>query len=213
MAKSHHDVGVAFGKLQSAVGSRMSCTAHSPVFSDTPHNFYAVSAGVSYRTIVARIMRNKHTGRNELWITPRRYSNSTERHKNYMLNGYRKAHQPTDRWFDDVYYTPCIDSGQFRNNPDHVYNTIGYINEQLKQVDAPRLREATRRGTLTACLHRADVAMTNFSRNMPLDLIDATALYELQTMIGFLTTTLANPSIDEVRAAVKGHLALLETAQ
>jgi hypothetical protein len=50
--------------------------------------------------------------------------------------------------------------------------------------------------------------MRNFTHNIPLDAVDAPALYELQTTIGFLTATLANPDIDEVRAAVRGHLAL-----
>jgi hypothetical protein len=208
MAKSHHDVGVAFGNMQSAVGSRMSCTVHPVIDAHTKNLFYATIAGVSYRTIVARIQRNTHTGRNELWITPRRYSQSTEKHKGYFLNGFRKSHGISERWWDDVFYTPCIDHSQWRNNPDHVYNTLGRINADLPDVDKPRLREATRRGTLASCLLKAEVAMRNFTQNIPLDAVDAPALYELQTTIGFLTTTMANPNIDEVRAAVRGHLAL-----
>jgi len=214
MAKSHHDVGVAFGNLQVANGSRMSTIKVQPV---SPHQddmnahynkpFYLVQTGISYRTVVARIMRNVHTKRNELWITPQRYSNSTMRHKDYFLSGFRKVHGYDS---DDIYVTPCVDNSQDRHHPDHVLNTIGLINHTLKDVNLPRLREATRRGTIASCLHRAQTTMRNFSNNIPLDLIDAPALYELQTTIGFLTTTAAIADIDELRAAVKGHLALLD---
>lgn len=221
MAKSHHDVGVAFGNLATnATGSRMSTIKVQPV---SPHQddmnahvnktFYLVQSGISYRTVVARIMRNVHTKRNELWISPRRYSQSTEKHKGYFLNGFRKACSAGDRWWDDVYYTPCVDANLDRNNPDHVLNVIGRINADLPDVDKPRLREATRRGTLASCLLKAEVAMRNFTQDIPLDAVDAPALYELQTTIGFLTTTMANPNIDEVRAAVRGHLALMEVSR
>lgn len=215
MANSHHDVGVAFGKLKKSTGSRMltdNIQAASPHLDDmTAHNskvFYPLQNGISYRTVVGRIMRNVHTKRNELWLTTRHYSSSTQRHKNYLLNGYRKAHQPTDRWFDDVYYTPCIEDGRHRHDPAYVLGTVHNINAHLSDVDKPRLREATRRGTLTSCLHKADATMQNFTRGIPLDQINAPALYELQSMIGFLTTTLAIADIDEVRAAVRGHLTL-----
>lgn len=219
MAKSHHDVGVAFGKLQTATGSRMlagKVTDPTPHADDmTAHHnkvFYPLQNGISYRTVVGRIMRNVHTKRNELWLTTRHYSSSTQRHKNYLLNGYRKAHQPTDDWFNDVYYTPCIEDGLMRNHSVYTWAAVRKINATLKDVNQPRLREATRRGTLTSCLHKANDTMQNFTRGIPLDVIDAPALYELQTTIDFLTTTLQNPCIDEVRAAVRGHLALMEVA-
>lgn len=215
MAKSHHDVGVAFGKLQSANGSRMH-SVHQPTpphSTSNPQNlFRPACAGVSYRTVVARIVRNTHTGRNELWITPQRYSNSTQRHKGYFESGFRKSHGISYAGADqDIYITPCIDSNTTRMSPDHVHNTIGLINYTLKDVNAPRLREATRRGTVASCLHHAKKTMRNFSDNIPLDLIDADAYYDMQHTIDFLTTTAAIADIDELRAAVKGHLALLET--
>lgn len=225
MAKSHHDVGVAFGKLQTATGSRMQSVQVQPVtpVQDDTHAhynkpFYLVQTGISYRTVVARIMRNTHTKRNELWITPQRYSNSTQRHKGYFESGFRKAQaNPTGLGYgdyansDDIYVTPCVDNSQDRHSPDHVHNTIGVINYTLKDVNLPRLREATRRGTIASCLHRAKTTMRNFSHNIPLDLIDADAYYDMQHMIDFLTTTAAIADIDELRAAVKGHLALQET--
>lgn len=210
MAKSHHDVGVDFGNFKASNGSRMSTlkvqphTAHQDDMNAHINKvFYLLQSGISYRTVVARIMRNVHTKRNELWITPRRYSQSTEKHKGYFLNGYRKSHG-----INDVYYTPCVDQNLDRHNPDHVYNTLGRINADLPDIDKPRLREATRRGTIASCLLKAEVTMRNFTQNIPLDAVDPTALYELQTMIGFLNSLSTSPDIDAVRAAVRGHIAL-----
>lgn len=212
MAKSHHDVGIAFGKLQNAQGSRMT-SMHTAQPLLIPSNLFNTQAvGVSYRTVVARIVTNTHTKRNELWVTPQRHSNSTARHKQYLLNGFRKAHANPMELDGDIFITPCTDDGSHRHNPTHVLNALRIINRDLPDVNLPRIREATRRGTLTSCLHRANVAMTNFTRGIPLDAIDAPTLYELQHTIDFITTTLAIPDIDEVRAAVRGYLALQEVA-
>jgi hypothetical protein len=150
-------------------------------------------------------MRNVHTKRNELWLTSRHYSSSTQRHKLYLQTGFRKAYG-----YDsvDIFHTPCIEDGRHRHDPSYALGTVHNINAHLSDVDKPRLREATRRGTLTSCLYKANITMHNFTTGIPLDKIDAHALYELQAMIGFLTTTLAIADIDEVRAAVRGHLAL-----
>lgn len=214
MAHSHHSVGVAFGKFKKAVGSRMSTINTQQA---TPHNddmaaiagrtFYLLQDGTSYRTVVARVMRNAHTKRNELWLTSRYYSSSTERHKGYFRTGFNMANS---QGFsnDDIYHTPCIEDSRHRNDPSYVLGAIHSINATLPDVDRPRLREATRRGTLTSCLHKANVVLRNFTHAIPLDKIDADAYYDLQYTIDFLTTTLAIADIDEVRAAVKGYLAL-----
>ena len=207
MAKSHHDVGIAFGKCKSANGSRMTSTHAAQPLNTTnapnPPIFNLQAVGVSYRTVVARVMHNAHTDEHELWITPRRYSSSTQRHKGYLESGFRK-----ERPECSIYTTSCIDDNLPRHNPYYVKRTLTNINQCLPDVDKPRLREATRRGTLTSCLHSANVAMTNFTRGIPLDAIDAPTLYELQHTIDFITTTLQIPDIDEVRAAVRGYLVL-----
>lgn len=222
MSKSHNQVGIDFGNLKFSKGSRMFAANHatpSPHLDDmtaikaTNNLFYRVSDGISYQTIVARIMRNVHTKTNELWVTPRPYSSSTQRHKAYFVAGFRKANpNPTGlNSVDDhpnIYITPVLDEGKLRNDPETIYNTIGMINRTLPEVDKPRLREATRRGTIDSCIFRAKRAMHNFSHNIPLDMLDADAYYDMQAMLGFLTHTAALPNIDDVRAAVRGYIAL-----
>lgn len=234
MSKSHNQVGIDFGNLKFSKGSRMFAANHatpSPHLDDmtaikaTNNLFYRVSDGISYQTIVARIMRNVHTKTNELWITPRAYSSSTQRHKAYFASGFAKSHgirctapdtnpdpdpnaHMTVNGMTNIYITPVLDEGKLRNDPEIIYNVIGVINTQLKEVDKPRLREATRRGTIDSCIFRAKRAMHNFSHNIPLDMLDADAYYDMQAMLGFLTHTAALPNIDDVRAAVRGYIAL-----
>ncbi len=213
MSYSHATVGYKFGKLKACNGSRM-----SSAFINTPSSldddmavhtnklFYTIQGGISYRTPVARIMRNVHTKENELWLTSRYYSSSTERHKGYFRSGFVAAGNSPD----NIFITPVVDQQLHRHNPDTVRNSIGFINCMLKEVDKPRLREATRRGSVDSCIHHAERVMHNFTHKIPLDLIDADTYYDLQAMMGFLYNLKDEPDIDAVRAAVKGHFALLE---
>lgn len=211
MAKSHHDVGVSFGRLKKAIGSRM-CTSNTQ--QATPHNddmathvgriFYSLQDGISYRTVVARVMRNVHTKTNELWISPRYYSSSTQRHKTYFESGFVAAGNSRD----NIYYTPTIEDGTHRHNPYHVRNAIGYIEAFLREADQPRLREATRRGSLARGLSKAEVVMRNFTHNIPLDMVDADAFYDLHAVMDFIITTQAIPDVDDMRAAIRGYFAL-----
>jgi len=228
MSKSHYQVGIDFGNLKFSKGSRMHAVNHtlpSPHMDDmiaiksTNNLFYRVSDGISYLTIVARIMRNVHTKSNELWITPRYYSSSTQRHKEYFMTGFRKANpnpSPNSTGLSNpqehpnIYITPVLDEGKMRNDPSVVYDNIGVINLNLPEVDKPRLREATRRGVIDACIFRAKRAMHNFSHGIPLDMVDADAFYDLQATIDFLNNTQALTDIDDVRAAVRGYLELLK---
>ncbi len=213
MSNSHATVGKQFGKLKPCNGSRM-----SSALIDTPSSlnddmsittnrlFYRLQEGISYRTPVARIMRNVHTKENELWLTSRYYSSSTQRHKGYFRDGFVAAGNSPD----NIYITAVVDQGIHRHDPTQVRHSIGFINCMIKEVDKPRLREASRRGTIDSCIHHAERVMHNFTHKMPLDLIDADAYYDLQAMMGFLYNFKDEPDIDAVRAAVKGHFALLE---
>jgi len=213
MSKSHHDVGIAFGQHKNANGSRMSSVVVQPVSPHhddmtTHHNktFYQVQTGISYRTAVAHIMRNVHTKTNELWITPRYYSSSTQRHKGYFTSGFRKSHGISGD--TNIYITPCVNDSLNRNDPAYARQAIRNINTQLPDVVKPRLREATRRGTIQSCIDKAKRALTNLTHNIPLDHVDADTYYDLQATMGFLHSLSTNPDIDAVRAAVRGHIAL-----
>lgn len=180
----------------------------------SPHNddmmthtnrlFYPLQNGISYRTVVARIMRNVHTKTNELWLTPRYYSQSTQRHIGYFSSGFVKAGNSRD----NIYITPVLETNGLRHDPVHVHNAIGVIDQFLLDADKPRLREATRRGSLERALNKAKVTMRNFTHDIPLDMVEADAFYNLHATLDFIITTQNISDIDEVRAAIRGYFAL-----
>jgi hypothetical protein len=210
MSYSHADVGHAFASAKKSIaGSRIS--THKPsepmVLANT--QFELLSYGISYRTTVCKHVLNRITNQHELWVTPQYFSQSTHRHVGYFRAGFAKVYG----WDDNIFTTPAGgNSGHasYITRDDKVFaaNQLKNISDALPDVDKPRLREATRRGTLVSCLNRADLAVRNMSKGIALDRVDADALYDLQGTMHFLEMLLDTPSIDEVRAAVRAHIAL-----
>lgn len=207
MSYSHADVGHALARAaKSLTGSRMS--VHKPtepmVLANT--QFELLAYGISYRTTVCKHVLNRLTNTHELWVTPQYFSSSTTRHVGYFRAGFIKAHGP-----DNIFTTPAASSsGSYIGRDDKLFaqHWVDQVNGTLPDVDKPRLREATRRGTLAACLNRIDLATRNMTKGIALDRIDADTLYDLQGTMHFIEMLMDTPDIDEVRAAVKAHLAL-----
>lgn len=207
MSHSHSDVGHAFARAaKSLVGSRMSTSKpNEPMVLANPQ-FELLAYGVSYRTTVCKHVLNRMTNLHELWVTPQYYSSSTNRHVGYFRSGFAKLHG-----YDNIFTTPAASSGgSYITRDEKLFANyqLEQINAALPDVDKPRLREATRRGTLAACLNRADLGLRNMTRGIALDRIDADTLYTLQGMSHFIEMLQATDDIDEVRAAVKAHTAL-----
>jgi hypothetical protein len=208
MSYSHADVGHAFASAKKAVtGSRMS--THTPINPMTLKNpqFELLAYGISYRTTVCKHVLNRLTNTHELWVTPQYFSPSTSRHISHFRAGFAKTHG----WDDNMFTTPAASTlGSYICRDDKLFakNAIEVASSMLSEVDAPRLRTATRRGTLTACLNRIDLATRNMQRGIALDRIDADTLYDLQGTAHFLEMLLDTDDIDEVRAAVRAHIAL-----
>lgn len=168
--------------------------------------FELLAYGVSYRTTVCKHVLNRMTNMHELWVTPQYYSSSTNRHVGYFRSGFAKLHG-----YDNIFTTPAASNpGSYIGRDDKLFaqHHIDQINATLPDVDKPRLREATRRGTLASCLNRADLAIRNMSKGIALDRIDADTLYDLQGTMHFIEMLQATDDIDEVRVAVRAHMAL-----
>lgn len=224
MAHTHKDVAAAFANGKKVRhGSRMyNKITHRPIYwpSGDHQLFTVVGAGFSYRTKICQIVVNHHTGLSELWITPITYSMSTNRHEDmyrqafirqYMDN--HKVDYPTAA--AQVFHTPAVDDGTTRCNPVHarkVFNTI--LADRLKDVDKPRLRSATRMGVLEAVRASLERITRRMTHAVPENAIDVPTHNELQAMSAFIDNTIAlyrhdePESIDEVRTAVRGFLAL-----
>jgi hypothetical protein len=170
--------------------------------------FELLAYGISYRTTVCKHVLNRLTNTHELWVTPQYYSPSTNRHVGYFRAGFMKAHGT-----DNIFTTPAGgNSGHAsyitRDDKLFAQNSIEVATAMLSDADLPRIRTATRKGHITRALNRIDLATRNMQRGIALDRIDADTLYDLQGTMHFLEMLMDTPSIDEVRAAVRAHIAL-----
>jgi hypothetical protein len=209
MSISHADVGHAFASAtKSREGSRMS--THIPnepmVLANT--QFELLAYGISYRTTVCKHVLNRLTNTHELWVTPQYFSQSTQRHVGYFRAGFYKAHGT-----DNIFTTPAGgNSGHasYITRDDKVFaqNSIEVATAMLSDADLPRIRTATRKGHITRALNRIDLATRNMSKGIALDRVDADTLYDLQGTMHFLEMLMDTTDIDEVRAAVRAHIAL-----
>ena len=206
MSYSHADVGHAFARAKPLTGSRMSTQKPSDPMTLVNPQFELLAYGVSYQTTVCKHVLNRLTNTHELWVTPQYYSASTNRHVGYFRAGFAKAHG-----WDNIFTTPAASSpGSYITRDDKLFaqHWVDQVNGTLPDVDKPRLREATRRGTLAACLNRIDLATRNMTKGIALDRIDADTLYDLQGTMHFIEMLQATDDIDEVRVAVRAHTAL-----
>lgn len=225
MAHTHEQVAAAFANGKKVkYGSRMyNEIIHRPIMSpagDGSVLFTVVGAGFSYRTKICQIVVNHHTQKSELWITPLTYSMSTNRHEDKYRQAFirqyidnHKVDYNTAR--DQIFTTPAVDDGSSRCNHEHaakVYNTI--LTDRLKDVDKPRLRSATRMGVLEAVRSSLDRITRRMIQDVPENAIDVPTYKELLAMSAFVDNTIAlhrhdePESIDDVRVAVRGFLAL-----
>ena len=203
MAMSHSEVAARFVQGVEARGSRLQCRT----FESSPHyrQFAVVSEAISYATPIARIVENWHAGRRELWITPQRYSMSTSRHKDHIMSAWRERCRKLD--VDPAAVTfDALD----RTNENHLTYADDILS-RLATINAPRLRDATRRGVVTSAHH----ALTRLVRNAThgVDPEQYSSLFAKATQIQAHADTLASfmtLSTDDMRAAVKGFLALNE---
>jgi hypothetical protein len=170
--------------------------------------FELLAYGISYRTTVCKHVFNRLTNTHELWVTPQYFSPSTNRHVGYFRAGFYKAHGT-----DNIFTTPAGgNSGHAsyitRDDKLFAQNSIEVATAMLSDADLPRIRTATRKGHIVRALNRIDLATRNMSKGIAIDRVDADTLYDLQGTMHFLEMLQATDDIDEVRAAVRAHIAL-----
>jgi hypothetical protein len=138
---------------------------------------------------------------------------STNRHENYYVSAFVEAfvknHGCThEQARQQVFMTRAVDDYTARHNPDHARMLLDHLPLWLQDADKPRLRSATRYGSLQQAKVRLDRALDRMTRDIPLDCVDAPTLYALQDALSFLNNTLAITDVDEMRTVVRGYLAL-----
>jgi hypothetical protein len=206
MSISHADVGHAFASATNTrEGSRMSTSKPNTPMVLANTQFELLAYGISYRTTVCKHVLNRLTNTHELWVTPQYFSQSTQRHVGYFRAGFMKAHG-----VDNIFTTPAASSGgSYITRDDKLFaqNSIEVATAMLSDADLPRIRTATRKGHIVRALNRIDLATRNMTKGIALDRIDADTLYDLQGTMHFLEMLQATDDIDEVRAAVRAHIA------
>lgn len=222
MSHSHIDVANAFARGKKVRrGANMQNEITSVALHDWTQQstrersglFTMVGKGYSYRTKICQTVVNHHTQKSELWITPLKYSMSTTRHEDMyrhaFINSYMANHGVDCLTAAaQVFYTPAVDDGGTRCSPVHAQRVLAHIHETLREVDKPRLREATRRGAIASALSRMQTITARMTRDVPVDIPDAETLYECQSMLSFLENVQGIRDIDEVRTTVRAWLTL-----
>lgn len=206
MSHSHASVAHAFAICKDRNGSTMSTSTPTNPHVLANTQFELLAYGISYRTTVCKHVLNRLTNTHELWVTPQYYSQTTNRHMSEFRAGFAKQYG-----YDNIFTTPAASSpGSYISREDKLFarNVIDTASSLIADADKPRLREATRRGHLVAALNRLDVAHRNMSKGIALDKVDADVLYDLQGTMHFIEMLMDTPDIDEVRAAVRAHIAL-----
>jgi hypothetical protein len=208
MAYSHAEVAAAFARGERArEGTNLKCIKFSM---DSDAEFQKLTDAISYSTQIARRVVNKFTGKPEMWVTSRYYSQSTARHKRHLYDAYRKfceanGHEPI------VY-----ESASFlnRTNPTGLESLLNNATYELWEVDRPRTRDATRRGVLSSRLHRLNHAVHNITTDRDPQFITndervSALLRHADEHKQQLQHWLMLPT-DEMRATVKAYLTLNE---
>ena len=216
MSRSNSHVGYDFADLKphrAGKGSNMSVTRN---LSENPHNlgptFEHLAHGFSYQTEVARIVRNNFTNMRELWLTPMHYSQSTQRHVGHYRTGFaawcRKNQPNMENINEQIFITSAVRHGGNRNDKEFAQGLYLVTSTMLGDVDIPRTREATRRGVLTSCQIKLAHAVRLMAQGIPAQEIHAETIINLYNLQVFVANLMETPDIDEVRAAVRAHIAL-----
>jgi hypothetical protein len=198
MAKSNSTVATDFIAGKSSHGSNF----RSEAFGMDTGVFHIIAQCYSYSTMIARVVRNKTADRNELWLCPQFYSQTTARHKSHITSAWASYCRDRDISTVENMY-PTI------NRVDH-HASVTELVETLPDVNKPRIRDATRRGVVQSCLHRLDMKLRVATSNVPAEHWhpavreqwgEAVALRH--TLMDWLTLP-----VPEMRATVAGYLAL-----
>jgi len=217
MALSHAKVADKFVQGDPANGtnlhSRFSDMANFTITRlDDQHNeFHYISTAVSYATDVAHRVFNKFTDKHELWITTRRYSQSTDRHLQHLRWAY-------GQWCDKhgfdphtVFASPLL----LDRTNGNALGTVSIFDASLWDIDRPRIRDATRQGVLVSRLHKINHYETVLTKDRDPQIIAKRYSYVLDHAreAKALLQNWLNMPVDEMRTTVRAYLTLNEIAR
>lgn len=197
-------------------GSRMHTSCTFPPSSDLslPGNrlFQPIAYGFSYDTCIARLVLNVHTQAPELWLSERRYSQSTDRHRGMYRAAYIRHCRSLDIHPSVFMFTQ--DSPQNRHDPGRGKTAIMQFATYMTHAARRGAHTATRELFLTNARATINVALRHMTQDVPESITShhthAEVIATLTQYLGTIETMLASP--ETIKAAALGWLALNDIA-
>lgn len=188
-------------------GSRMAATFCR--MWTTTNNFVHFAYGESYDTIIARIVLNTHTQAPELWLSERRYSQSTDRHRAMYRAAYVR-HCSSLNILPRVYMFTSPHTN--RNDPSRLVVASNQVASGMYSAARRGAHTATRELVLTNTRASIDVALRHMTEGISDEHIEphAESIAMLQAQRRTIETMLASP--ETIKAAALGWLALNDIA-
>ena len=177
----------------------------SPTSTPYTHLFSHVAFGESYATVIARLVRNNHTESYELWLSERRYSVSTDRHRSLYRSAFVRQCSALGIHPHIYLFTS---SAAPRNDISRVAPTLTNTSSVMYAAARRGFHTATRVTALTNQRAAIDVTLRHMTEGIP---VQWTAAYaeEIETLRMHrrtIETMLASP--ETIKAAALGWLAL-----
>lgn len=137
------------------------------IFIESGGVFWPVAVVQSYAVKIATVVINMYTRNVELWLTVRRYSDTTQRHISKVRSAFIHAtrYGDTPSYRDaEIFETPAVEAEMSRVDAAVLaaHGDLQQINTILHHVITPKVHEGTRRGAVTAATWR----LQNMQRHM-----------------------------------------------
>ena len=192
----------------------MSVQTHGYHFPESPtEDFETLAFAYSYSTIIAALVRNLQTGKREVWITPEKYSHTTQGHKTKLLRAL-----PVEEAIP-VFTTHCVNL--LAHSPVRSLNTqrnictldydyaCGYVHSVIRDVADKYTRQVTRQRRLWLALKVVTKTIILLSYQTRCVLVkECEHLLELQDLLRGMISVGEGGDRRKHTALLQGYLAL-----
>lgn len=136
--------------------------------------FWPVTVVQSYATRIATVVINLYSRNVELWLSLKRYSNTTDRHMSLIRSAFLHATRYSD--IKTYYNAEIYDSYAVASETDRVVAATMRAHADLQAAKTvlhtainPKVHEATRRGAVTAASWRLESMRKHLAYDTPYD--------------------------------------------
>jgi hypothetical protein len=198
-----------------------------PVYHDSRDRHTQTTNGVftslatvdSYRTTIAHIVQNHHTGKREVWLSRLRYSDTTGRHLSYIGSAVRELERTTGNTYTtyhtstDLNWANRVDCDGYTSIDNPLQARVRTVTNLIIAADTPKLHYGTRVTHLRDAVLRCDSMLYNYTNDVPegyaqtMQSDGQKLIDELRSLREYALNLISKP-LDEIRASVRGFKAL-----